>query len=93
MTLAAAGEVDHGDNFPRIEPAKDRRGPTKADIDVVRRISRDLELWRDVPELERHSEASLDDVLTGDGQPEQRRQRDGEHFEAEVPERMIGHEG
>ena len=58
---------------------------------VAGRIADDLELCRNVPELERHAHDALDDVLAGDGQPEERRQRDGDDLQAEVAEGVVGH--
>ena len=42
--------------------------------------------------LERHAQAALDDLLAGNGQPQQRRQRDREDLQAEMPEWVIRHQ-
>ena len=51
--------------------------PRSAHVDRGGRVAGDLELGGNVAELQRHPDAPLDHVLAGDGQPQQRGQRDG----------------
>ena len=69
-----------------------RRRSAHPHVDGGRRVADDLELRRHVAELERHAQAALDDLLAGHGQPQQRRQRDRQHLQAEVAERVIRHQ-
>jgi hypothetical protein len=85
-------QIEHRDDFTRIEPAEESGRSAESHVHVRRRITGDFKLLGDVPELERHSQAALDDMLAGHRQPEQRRQRDGQHLQPKMAERMIAHQ-
>ena len=78
-------------------PRPDRAGSACADdprtrtSTVAGRSPTISSVRRNVAELQRHAQAALDDVLAGDGQPEQRRQRDREHLQAEMAEGVVRH--
>src|SRR5690606_4036103 len=56
------------------------------------RFADDLEVLRLLLQLERNAQRALHDLLPRHGQPQQRREGDGENLEAEMTERMIGHQ-
>ena len=89
---ARAAEVEHGDDLAGLHAAEHRRRSAEPHVDAVGRVADDLQRFGDVAELERHAEAALDDVLAGDRQPEQRRERDRQDLQAELTEGVVAHQ-
>ena len=77
---------------PDCEAAQHRRRSAHPHVDAVGRVADDLQRLRDVAELQRHAQAALDDVLAGDGEPQHRRQREREHLQPEMAERVVAHQ-
>jgi len=80
-------EIEHRDDIARFEPAKQGRRPAQPDVHLRGRIPDKLELGRDVPELERHAQAPLDQMIARDDQPQESRQGDCHELQAEMTER------
>jgi iron uptake system EfeUOB component EfeO/EfeM len=85
-------QIHHRDNFARIEPAEERRGAADPDVHAVRWIPDDVEQRRKVPEFNGHAQVALDDVLAGDGQPQEARAHQRDDLEPEVSKGVISHQ-
>ena len=87
----APSEVDHGDQIGAAQLAERAAGAAQAHVDEAGRLAEQLELIGNVAVLERHAQRALRLALPGHQSPEQRRQRDREHLQPEVPEDPDAH--
>jgi hypothetical protein len=85
-------KVQHGDDFADRQTAEERRRSPQPDIDCRRHVADDLERGRHVHDFERDAQRALDHVLTGDREPEQRRERNRQHLQTEMTERVVRHQ-
>jgi len=85
-------EIENRDDISGLQPAQEPGRSAKPDLDLVRRIADELEPLGAVLHLERHAHEPLDDMLAGDREPQQRRDRQRENLEAEVAERVVRHQ-
>ena len=85
-------QIEHRHDVAGIEAAQLRRRSAHADVHRLGQVADNLEGRRQVAHRQRHAQAALDDVLAGDGEPEDAREHDREHLQAEMAERMVRHQ-